>query len=40
MFTGGDAQRSKGPCLARAPHGFFGIEDEVVTAIAAWIGKQ
>ena len=40
MFTGGDPPRSKGPCLALAPHGFFGIEGEVVTAIAAWIGKR
>jgi hypothetical protein len=40
IFTGGDPPLSTGPCLARAPHGFFGIEGEVVKTIAAWIGKS
>jgi hypothetical protein len=35
-FTGGLAPLS-GPCDARAPHGFFGIEERVVKAIADWI---
>jgi len=39
IFTGGAPPLSKGPCLARAPHGFFGIEDTVVKAIAEWIKK-
>jgi len=36
IFTGGSAPLS-GPCAARAPHGFFGIEERVVTSIADWI---
>ena len=36
MFTGGLAPVS-GPCAARAPHGFFGIEERVVKSIADWI---
>jgi hypothetical protein len=40
VFTGGAPPLSKGPCLARAPHGFFGIEGTVVRAIANWIKKS
>ena len=36
IFTGGLPPVS-GPCAARAPHGFFGIEGSVVKAIADWI---
>jgi hypothetical protein len=36
-FTGGDPPISKDPCMARTPHGFLGIEDKVVAAIADWI---
>jgi hypothetical protein len=36
IFTGG-SQPLSGPCDARAPHGFFGIEGSVVKAIADWI---
>jgi hypothetical protein len=36
IFTGGLTPVS-GPCHARAPHGFFGIEERVVKAIADWI---
>ena len=36
VFPGGTAPRS-GPCGPRSPHGFFGIEDRVVAAAAAWI---
>jgi hypothetical protein len=36
MFAGGVPPAS-GPCAARAPHGFFGIEDWVVKSIADWI---
>jgi hypothetical protein len=36
-FTGGDPPISKDPCMARTPHGFLGIEDKVVAAIAGWI---
>ncbi len=36
IFIGGSAPIS-GPCDARAPHGFFGIEDSVVELIADWI---
>jgi pimeloyl-ACP methyl ester carboxylesterase len=39
ILTGGAPPLSTGPCLARTPHGFFGIEGEVVRAVAAWIGK-
>lgn len=35
-FTGGDRPRSK-PCEAKSAHGFFGIEKEVVDAIAGFI---
>jgi hypothetical protein len=40
IITGGAPPLSKGPCLARAPHGFFGIEGTVVKAIAEWIKKR
>lgn len=40
IFTGGNPPLSSRPCLARAQHGFFGIESEVVKAIADWIGKH
>jgi hypothetical protein len=36
VFTGGAAPLS-GPCDARARHGFFGIENDVVKTIADWI---
>jgi hypothetical protein len=35
-FSGGDAPQSA-PCEPLAPHGYFGIEERVVDAIAAWI---
>jgi len=35
-FSGGDAPQSP-PCEPLAPHGYFGIEDRVVDAIATWI---
>jgi len=35
-FSGGDPPQS-GPCEARAAHGYFGIDAEVVDAIAKWI---
>ena len=37
-FSGGDAPQSP-PCEPLAPHGYLGIEDKVVDAIAAWITK-
>jgi hypothetical protein len=36
IFSGGLPPVSD-PCHARAPHGFFGIEERVVKAIADWI---
>jgi hypothetical protein len=36
IFTGGLTPIS-GPCEARAPHGFYGIEERVVRSIADWI---
>lgn len=36
MFSGGSTPRSK-PCKAMSYHGFLGVEDEVVAAIAAFI---
>jgi alpha-beta hydrolase superfamily lysophospholipase len=38
MFQGGDPPRGD-PCEPYAAHGFIGIEDEVVGAIADWILK-
>jgi predicted alpha/beta-hydrolase family hydrolase len=35
-FEGGASPRS-GPCEPRAAHGFFGLDAEVVAAIARWI---
>jgi hypothetical protein len=40
IVAGGAPPLSKGPCLARAPHGFFGIEGQVVKAIAEWIKSR
>jgi hypothetical protein len=37
VWIGGDPPISKEPCWARTPHGFLGVEDDVVRAIAAWI---
>jgi hypothetical protein len=39
-FTGGDPPKSKDPCMAFTPHGFLGVEDKVVFAIADFIGKH
>lgn len=39
-FAGGDPPKSKDPCMAFTPHGFLGVEDAVVEAIADWIGKH
>jgi hypothetical protein len=36
LFAGGNPPRS-GPCEAMAQHGYFGIEQEVVARIAAWM---
>lgn len=38
-FEGGDPPRSN-PCQALSPHGFIGIEKEVVAAIAAFIKER
>ena len=35
-FDGGDSPQS-GPCEPRAAHGFFGLDAEVVGAIASWV---
>jgi hypothetical protein len=37
VWTGGDPPLSKEPCWARTPHGFLGVENDVVRAIAMWI---
>jgi dienelactone hydrolase len=37
-FTGGPPAVSDA-CEARAPHGFLGLDDEVVAAIAGWVGQ-
>ncbi len=36
MFSGADAPQAK-PCDSRSAHGFLGIEQDVVAAIAAFI---
>ena len=36
LFSGGSSPRS-GPCDAFAQHGFLGIEQDVITRIAAWM---
>ena len=38
-FTGGKPPRS-GPCDALAPHGFYGLDAEVVKRITGWIGQH
>jgi hypothetical protein len=37
VWTGGDPPISREPCWARTPHGFLGVEKDVVGAIAEWI---
>jgi dienelactone hydrolase len=37
-FTGGPPAESD-VCEARAPHGFLGLDNEVVAAIAGWVGQ-
>lgn len=39
-FTGGDPPQSTDPCQALTPHGYLGIEDAVVAAIAGWIASH
>lgn len=39
IYVGGDPPLS-GPCDARSPHGYFGIEGRVVKAIADWIASH
>jgi dienelactone hydrolase len=36
-FSGGLPSLDQDPCEARAPHGFFGLDDQVVEAISGWI---
>jgi alpha-beta hydrolase superfamily lysophospholipase len=36
LALSGGSQRS-GPCQALSPHGYYGIEDQVMPAIIAWI---
>jgi hypothetical protein len=36
-FSGGLPAESE-PCEARAPHGFYGLDPEVVNAVTGWIG--
>lgn len=38
-FSGGDEPVSKNPCRALTYHGFLGIEEQVVSAIAGWMKK-
>lgn len=37
-FSGGAPPQS-GPCEAKSPHGFWGLDQQVVDAATAWIGK-
>jgi len=37
LFEGGDRPVSANPCRALSYHGFLGIEERVVSAIAGWI---
>ncbi len=39
MFTGGRPPQS-GPCDALAPHGFYGLDAQVVKRITGWIGQH
>jgi hypothetical protein len=40
IAVAGGAPPQSDPCEALSRHGYFGIEDEVVTAIAAWIKES
>jgi dienelactone hydrolase len=37
-FSGGLPAESE-PCEARSPHGFYGLDPDVVSAITGWIGR-
>jgi hypothetical protein len=39
-FSGGLPPKPPDPCMAMTPHGFLGLEDKVVAAIADWIGSH
>ena len=39
LAMSGGALRS-GPCDALSPHGYYGIEDQVVPAIIAWVKQH
>lgn len=39
IAVSGGKQRS-GPCEALSPHGYYGIEDQVVPLVAAWIKRH
>jgi hypothetical protein len=38
-FSGGAPPQS-GPCDAKSPHGFWGLDGQVVNSITAWIAKR
>ena len=38
-FTGGNSPKSD-PCMALSPHGYFGIENEVISVIAKFINNN
>jgi hypothetical protein len=40
VWSGGSAPISTQPCLARTAHGFLGVENGVVGAIATWIAQH
>ncbi len=40
LFSGGLPPKSKDPCMAFTPHGFYGIEDAVVGLIAKYVGAH
>jgi len=40
VWTGGDPPISKEPCWARTPHGFLGVENDVIKYIAEWVSQR
>jgi pimeloyl-ACP methyl ester carboxylesterase len=40
LYVSGGVDRSQQPCGSLTPHGYYGIEPQVVGAIAAWTDER
>jgi hypothetical protein len=40
IYVSGGTQKTENPCGSLTPHGYYGIEQEVVDKIATWVSKH